>query len=136
VTRAYVPLLLVLAAIWGASYLFIKVAVRDLEPAVMTSARMLIAAPLLIGFLAVRGGPRTALSQVAGAWRPGLVYGVVNGALPFTLIAWGEQHVDSGVAAIANASVPIFVAILAIWFKPSERSTGLRLAGIVLGRPG
>jgi drug/metabolite transporter (DMT)-like permease len=136
VTRAYVPLLLVLAAIWGASYLFIKVAVRDLEPAVMTSARMLIAAPLLIGFLAVRGRPRTALSQVAGAWRPGLVYGVVNGALPFTLIAWGEQHVDSGVAAIANASVPIFVAVLAIWFKPSERSTGLRLAGIVLGVAG
>jgi drug/metabolite transporter (DMT)-like permease len=136
VTRAYVPLLLLLAAVWGASYLFIKVAVRDFEPTAMIELRLLISAPLLIGFLAVRGGTRAALGQVAGAWREGLVYGVINAALPFTLIAWGEKHVDSGVAAIANASVPIFVAVLAIRFKPSERSTGLKLVGIVLGLAG
>jgi drug/metabolite transporter (DMT)-like permease len=132
-TRSYTPLLLVLAAIWGASYMFIKVADRDLEPTVMMALRLLIAAPLLIGFLAVRSGGREALAQVGGAWREGFVFGVVNGALPFTLIAWGEKHIDSGVAAIANASVPIFVALLAIRFKRSERSTGLKLVGIVLG---
>jgi drug/metabolite transporter (DMT)-like permease len=135
-TRAYVPLLLVLAGIWGASYLFIKVAVRDLQPAVMIELRLLIAAPLLIAFLAAREGTRKALAQVGGVWREGLLYGIVNAALPFTLIAWGEKHIDSGVAAIANASVPIFVAILAIWFKPSERSSGLRLVGILLGLAG
>src|SRR5581483_8214029 len=102
----------------------------------MIELRLLISAPLLVGFLAVRAGARSALGQVAGAWREGLVYGVINGALPFTLIAWGEKHIDSGVAAIANASVPIFVAILAIRFKPSERSTGLKLVGIVLGLAG
>ncbi|HZQ64783.1 MAG TPA: EamA family transporter [Gaiellaceae bacterium] len=135
-TRSYAPLLLLLAALWGASYLFIKVAVRDFEPTAMIELRLLISAPLLVGFLAVRAGARSALGQVAGAWREGLVYGVINGALPFTLIAWGEKHIDSGVAAIANASVPIFVAILAIRFKPSERSTGLKLVGIVLGLAG
>lgn len=135
-TRSYVPLLLVLAAIWGASYLFIKVAVRDLQPTVMIEVRLLVAAPLLIAFLAAREGPRKALAQVGGAWREGTLYGVVNGALPFTLIAWGEKHIDSGVAAIANASVPIFVAVLAIRFKPSERSGGLRLVGILLGLAG
>jgi drug/metabolite transporter (DMT)-like permease len=136
VTRSYGPLLLVLAAIWGASYLFIKVAVDDLEPTVMMALRMLIAAPLLIGFLAIRDGSRVALKQVAGAWRVGTVFGVVNGAVPFTLIAWGEKHVDSGVAAIANASVPIFVAMLAMRFRPSERSSGLKLVGIFVGLAG
>ena len=135
-TRSYAPLMLVLAAIWGASYLFIKVAVRDFEPTVMVTLRLLIAAVCLIAFLAVRGGGREAIAQVTGAWREGLVFGIVNGAVPFTAIAWGEKHIDSGVAAIANASVPIFIAILAIWFKPSERSTGLKLAGILLGLVG
>jgi drug/metabolite transporter (DMT)-like permease len=64
------------------------------------------------------------------------VLGVINAAIPFTLIAWGEKHVDSGVAAVANASVPIFVAILAVWFVPSERSTGWRLLGVALGLVG
>jgi drug/metabolite transporter (DMT)-like permease len=57
-------------------------------------------------------------------------------ALPFTLIAWGEKHIDSGIAAIANASVPIFVAVLAIRFRPSERVSGLRLVGVLLGLAG
>ena len=135
-TRRYAPLLFVLAAVWGASYLFIKVAVRDLEPTVLMTLRLLIAAVPLIGFLALRSGARAAIAQVGGAWREGLVFGVINGALPFTLIAWGEQHIDSGVAAIANASVPIFVTLLAIRFKPSERSSGLKLVGIFVGLAG
>jgi drug/metabolite transporter (DMT)-like permease len=135
-TRSYPFLLGVLAAIWGASYLFIKVGVRDFEPTVLVTLRLLIAAVLLIGFLAAREGTREALVQIRGAWREGLVFGVINGAVPFTLIAWGEKHIDSGVAAIANASVPIFVAILAIKFKPSERSSGLKLVGIFIGLGG
>ena len=66
----------------------------------------------------------------------GFALGVVNGAIPFTLIAWGERHIDSGVAAIANASMPIFVVLLAIRFKPSETVRGLRLAGFLLGLVG
>jgi drug/metabolite transporter (DMT)-like permease len=134
--RSYAVLLGALAAIWGASYFFIKVGVRDLAPTVLMSSRMLLAALLLVGFLVVREGVRGALSEVAGAWREGMIFGVINGAIPFTLIAWGETHIDSGVAAIANATVPIWVAILAIRFNPGERSTGIKLAGIFIGLVG
>ncbi len=136
VTRAYLPLLLFLAAIWGASYLFIKVAVDDLEPTTMMLARLVIASALLVPFLVLREGARTSAAELRRAWRPGLLLGVFNAALPFTLIAWGEKHVDSGVAAIANATVPIFVTLLAIRFRPTERATGGRLLGIVVGLVG
>ncbi len=135
-SRSYLPPLFALAAIWGASYLFIKVADRDLQPTTIMAMRMLGAAPLLIAFICLRSGTRRALGELWAARRDGLVLGVINGAVPFTLIAWGEKHIDSGVAAIANASVPIFVALLAIRFRPSERVTGLRLAGVVIGIAG
>jgi drug/metabolite transporter (DMT)-like permease len=136
VTRSYGLLLFLLAAIWGASYLFIKVGVRDFEPSFFIMLRLLIGGALLFAFLAAREGGSEALASVRGTWRDGLIFGTINGAVPFTLIAWGETHVDSGVAAIANASVPIFVALLAIKFNPGERSTGLKLAGVLLGLAG
>jgi len=132
-TRRYGPLILTLAAIWGSSYLFIKVGVRDFEPTVLMTLRLLIAGVLLLGFLAATTGVGEAVTQVRGAWREGFVFGAINGAIPFTLIAWGETHIDSGVAAIAQASVPIFVALLAIKFNPSQRSSGMRLVGILVG---
>jgi drug/metabolite transporter (DMT)-like permease len=132
VSRRYAFYLLVLGAIWGSSYLFIKVGVRELSPAALIEIRLLCAAPLLVAFAVQRAG----WGALTAAWRPGLVLGVINAAIPFTLIAWGEKHVDSGTAAVANSSVPIFVAILAVWFVPSERSTGWRLVGVALGLVG
>ena len=132
-SRRYGPLILTLAAIWGSSYLFIKVGVRGFEPTVLMALRLLIGGLLLLAFLAVTTGGRAAVAQVRGAWRDGFVFGAINGAIPFTLIAWGETHIDSGVAAIAKASVPIFVALLAIKFNPSQRSSGLKLVGILVG---
>jgi drug/metabolite transporter (DMT)-like permease len=132
VTRSYVPLLLLLAAIWGASYMFIKVAVDELEPGAMMFLRMAIAFALLFAFVLALEG-RAVLRELRDVWRPGLVLGTINGAIPFTLIAWGEKYIDSGVAAIANASVPIFVTLLAIRYRPSERATGARLVGVGLG---
>ena len=55
--------------------------------------------------------------------------GVINSAMPFTLIAWGQQYIDSGVAAIANATMPIWVAVFAIWLARSERATGYGWSG-------
>ena len=130
--RRYAFFLFVLGAIWGSSYLFIKVGVRELSPAALIEIRLLFAIPLLVVF-AVRRYGWVALWR---ARRQGLVLGVMNAAVPFTLIAWGETHVDSGVAAVANSSVPIFVAVLAVWFVPSERSTGWRLVGVALGLVG
>jgi drug/metabolite transporter (DMT)-like permease len=135
-SRSYAPLLILLAAVWGASYLFIKVAVDEIEPTTMMLARLAIAAALLFPFLVMRSGASTAVADLKAAWRPGLVLGVINGAVPFTLIAWGEKHIDSGVAAIANATVPIFVTLLAIRLRPSERATGGRLVGILVGLVG
>jgi drug/metabolite transporter (DMT)-like permease len=132
VTRAYVPLLLVLSAIWGSSYMFIKVGLRDFSPAAMVEVRLLLAAVVLVAFVAGRRG----VGALRPALRPGAFVGVVGMAIPFFLISWGETHVDSGVAAVANSSVPIFVALLALWFAPSERSGGLRIVGLAVGLAG
>jgi drug/metabolite transporter (DMT)-like permease len=135
-TRGYVPLLLTLALVWGASYLFIKVAVDEIEPTTMMAARCVVAAALLVPFVVWHAGPAQGWRDLRAALKPGLVLGLTNAAIPFTLIAWGEKHIDSGVAAIANATVPLFVTLLAIRFRPSERSTGARMAGILLGLVG
>ena len=132
-SRSYVVYIGLLAAFWGASYMFIKVANRDFEPATMMFLRLLIAAALLLAVLAAQRGWRTTVHEMRLLGWEGLGLGVVNGAIPFTLIAWGERHIDSGVAAIANASMPIFVVLLAIRWKPSERVRGLRLVGFLIG---
>jgi len=135
-SRLYVPLLISLAAIWGASFMFIKVADRELEPATLMFGRTLLAALLLFAVLASQAGVRGAAVEVRRVGWRGLVLDVVAAALPFTLIAWGETHVDSGIAAIANASMPIFVALIALRYQRSERSSGLRLVGILVGLAG
>jgi drug/metabolite transporter (DMT)-like permease len=136
VSRGYVASISLLAAIWGASYLFIKVAVRDVEPATLMFIRVALAAFLLVPFVLATRGVRRAAAELRAAAVPALVLGTINAAIPFTLIAWGETHIDSGVAAVANATVPLFVLLLAIKVRPSERATGARLAGIVLGLAG
>jgi drug/metabolite transporter (DMT)-like permease len=136
VTRSYVFLIGLLGAIWGASYLFIKVAVRDFSPPAMMELRLAFAALALGGFLVWNKGFRGALEDVRAAGWHGLAIGVLNGAIPFTLIAWGEKEIDSGVAAIANATVPIFNVMLAPLLLPSERTTGIRLGGVGLGLVG
>jgi drug/metabolite transporter (DMT)-like permease len=133
VLRGYVPLLAIVAAIWGASYLFIKVAVDEVEPTAMMFFRLVLASAVLVPLIVWRLGRVEAVEQVrATGWRAFAV-GFLNAAFPFTLIAWGEKHIDSGIAAIANASVPIFVVLLALRFNPSERVRGLRLGGILVG---
>ena len=131
-TRSYLPPLLLLSAIWGSSYMFIKVGLRDFSSAALVDARLLSAAVVLVAFVVARGG----LRRVRPAVAPGAVVGVIGMAIPFLLITWGETHVDSGVAAVANSSVPIFVALLALWLAPSERSRGLRVAGLGIGLAG
>jgi drug/metabolite transporter (DMT)-like permease len=135
-SRAYAPYIAALAALWGASYLFIKVADRAFEPATMILFRLMISATLVFAVLASQQGLGPAIGGMRRLGWQGLGLGVVNGAIPFTLIAWGEKHIDSGVAAIANATVPIFVVLLAVRFQPSERVTGLRLGGFLLGLVG
>jgi drug/metabolite transporter (DMT)-like permease len=126
-------MLILLAAIWGASYLFIKVAVEDVEPAPMMATRALVAGLLLAAYLAVSFGWRRAATEVAVNWRPALVLGIFNAAVPFWLVAWGEKYVDSSVAGIAQSTVPIFTFLLAVRFLPREHVGPMRVAGVALG---
>jgi len=98
----------------------------------MVELRMLLAGAVLVSFQAARRG----LRAVRPALAPAAFVGVVRMALPFLLISWGETHVDFGVAAVANSSVPIFVALLALRFAASERSSGLRVVGLAVGLAG
>jgi drug/metabolite transporter (DMT)-like permease len=131
--RSYWPLILLLAAMWGASYLFIKLAVDDIPPAAMTDLRVLSAGVLLFGYLAVRMGVTRAVQELRAAWKPCLVLGVINAALPMGLVAWGETHVDSSIAGIAQSTVPIFTFLLAARFLPHEPVGPVRIAGVALG---
>jgi len=134
--RGYAFLLLLLAAIWGASFMFIKIAVDELAPTTTMFLRLAFSSIPLVALVVAKLGARRAWSELRAVTRAAIILGVVNTALPFTLIAWGETRIDSGVAAIGNGSMPIFVAILAFRFRRSERATGSRLFGVLLGLVG
>src|SRR4029453_10549104 len=118
--------LLLLAAIWGASYLFIKIGLRDLSPPAVAFLRVLLAAAVLVPLAAGRGALRGMRGQF---WIVALV-AAVQSAGPFLLIALGEQEISSSLAGILVASAPIFTVILAVWVDHEERASGLRLLGV------
>jgi drug/metabolite transporter (DMT)-like permease len=122
-----------MSLVWGIPYLFIKVAVDGgMPPAFIAWVRVTLAAAILLT-LAKRAG---LLPSLRGKGRWLLVYALVEIVVPFPLIAAGEQHVSSGLAAILIAAVPLFIALLAIRFDPEERATGRRLVGLVVGLVG
>src|SRR6266550_2860680 len=122
-------MLLVLGAIWGVSYLLIKIALRELSPAMVAWTRIALAMAVLIPYAASRG----ALGGLRAHAGTLVVLALVQVAAPFLLISTGEQHIASSAAGVLVASVPLFTAILAIWIDHEERSHGARLAGLVLG---
>jgi drug/metabolite transporter (DMT)-like permease len=131
--RGYVALLILLAAIWGASFMFIKIAVDELAPTTTMALRLVLSAIPLLAIVIYKRGFGPATTEMRSIIRAAMILGVLSTALPFTLIAWGETKIDSGVAAIGNASMPIFVALLALRFRKSERATGSKAVGVVLG---
>ena len=136
-TSRYWPLILTLAAVWGTSYLFIKVGVDGgFSPGALMAGRALIAGIVLLGYLALTIGVAKAGADLRAAWRESLVLGVLNAALPFWLVAWGEEHIDSSVAAIAQATVPIFSLLIGLRFLPHERIGRRRIFGVCLGLVG
>jgi drug/metabolite transporter (DMT)-like permease len=132
-SRSYVFLIGLLAAIWGASYLFIKAAVRDFPPASMIELRLAVSGVILAALVVAGSGWRDGITELRRPGWAGFALGIVNGAVPFTLIAWGEKHIDSGIAAVANATVPIFNALLVPYLLPSERLSRRRLVGVLVG---
>jgi drug/metabolite transporter (DMT)-like permease len=122
-------LLLILGAIWGASYLFIKIGVRDLSPGMVAWLRVVLAALVLAPLAARQGG----LAELRPRLPVLALVSVMQVCAPFVLIAAGEEEISSALAGILVASTPLFTALLAIWVDHEERSTGLRLVGIGLG---
>ncbi len=118
---------------WGMPYLLIKVAVDDsLPPVFVTWVRVVLGALVLLVLARRRG----LLGTLRGRFRWLIVMALVEITLPFTLIAIGEQHVSSSLAAVVIAAAPTFVVLLALRFDRSERAGGLRLAGLALGLGG
>jgi drug/metabolite transporter (DMT)-like permease len=126
-------MLLALAAIWGASFLFIKVAVRELTPATLIVGRLGLAALTLALIAPAAVGTRETLRQFREHWLWLVVVALVNTAIPFWLLSWGETRIDSGLASIIQASVPIFNALIAFVAFHEVRVTGSRLVGVGVG---
>jgi len=121
--------------LWGIPYLFIKVAVDDgVPPIFLAWVRVLMAAAVLLVLSQRAGVLKPALQRDHRRWF--LLYAIVEICLPFPLIAAGERHVPSSLAAILIAAVPMIVALLAIRFDPSERATGSRAVGLAIGFAG
>jgi drug/metabolite transporter (DMT)-like permease len=131
VRRAWL-LLLLLGAIWGASYLFIKIGLRDLSPGMVAWLRVLLAAVVLVPLASRQGG----LPNLRGMLPVLFLLGAVQVAGPFMLIAAGEEEISSSLAGILVSSAPLFTALLAIWVDHEERSTGMRGVGIGVGFAG
>jgi drug/metabolite transporter (DMT)-like permease len=123
-------LLAFLAGIWGASFLFIKIAVQDIPPISMVFLRTLSAAVGIALYMRLKG------VSIRGAflkWKPGLVIAVFNAGLPYVLIATSEKYIDSSLAGILNATAPIWTALLAPVFAEAEQLHARQGIGLALG---
>lgn len=126
-------MLLVLAAVWGGSFFFNGIAVRELPVFTIVVARVALAALILAALTRLAG---ETLPREPRIWRAFLAMGLVNNVVPFSLIVWGQQHIASGVASILNASTPLFTVVLAHFLTSDEKLTPGRAAGVVTGFAG
>src|SRR3954471_6328101 len=123
-------LLVTLAVIWGGAFLFIGVAVKHVPPLTYVWLRLTIAAVAMWLFLKIRGERLGLPRQV---WGSILLLALLNNALPFTLFGWGQTHIASGLAAILNATTPIWGVIVAHFLTHDERMSPRKIAGVLLG---
>ena len=128
-TRA-VFVLAILGCIWGASFLFIKVIVEETSPFTLVAGRLSLGALPMLFIVALR---RPAVVARRSIIPKTAVLAVFASALPFLMISWGEQHIDSGIAAVLNSTSPLWTALLGAVFLPHERLGGRALAGIAIG---
>src|SRR5690625_3286621 len=120
--------LFLLAAIWGSSFLFMRLAVHDFGPIALTEMRVGISAVFLLIVSAAMGR----LTHFLQNWRVISIGGIISIALPFLCYSYASQTLTAGFMAIVNALTPLFAAIVArIWL--GEKLTGLRIAGLIIG---
>lgn len=123
-------LLVFLALLWGSSYLFIKIAVVDIPPVTLIAARVAIAAVFLLGVMHWRG---ERLPREVRTWRMLFVQSLFNSTGAWTILAWGQQYVDSGLASVLNSTSPIFVFLITAFFTRHESVSFFKLGGACMG---
>jgi len=128
-----IALLGLLALLWGSSYLFIKVAVATIPPVTLIAGRVTIAGLFLLG---VMWGQGARLPADRRTWRLLLTQAFFTSIGPWTLVAWGQQYVDSSLAGVLNSTSPIFVFLITVLVTRHEVVSGRKLAGALLGIAG
>lgn len=128
--KAEWAMLMVLSGLWGGSFFFIGVAVRDLPPLTIVVLRVGLAALILNAALPLIG-ERLPLDR--RVWLAFIGMGLLNNVLPFSLLVWGQTHIASGLASILNATTPLFGVVVAHLLTADERMTGNKLAGVLVG---
>ena len=131
--RRNLVMLVSLALLWGASFMFIKIADRQLAPATLILGRLGLGALTLAVIVPFTVGWRQTIAATRENWRWLLVVALLNTAIPFWLLTWGETRISSGFASIIQGAVPIFNVLFALAFFREVRVTGLRLIGFALG---
>jgi len=126
-------LLLLLAALWGGSYTFIKLGVASIPPVTLIALRTSIAGLLLLAIMRWR---EVRLPNDAATWRRFLVQACLNSVIPWTLIAWGERSLDAGLATILNSTSPMFTFFLTLALAGRETVTLRKLFGVLAGMAG
>lgn len=132
-TAINLALLLLLATLWGAAFTLIKVGIATIPPVTLIAARTLIAGIILLAIMNLRG---IAMPRDLAVWRRFMIQACLNSAIPFTLIAWAERHVDAGLATILGSNAPIFAFLLALLFARHERPTLRQSLGVAAGLAG
>ncbi|MFM9842668.1 MAG: DMT family transporter [Dongiaceae bacterium] len=126
-------LLVLLSAVWGGSFFFAAVALPEVGPLTVVASRVAIAAILLHGFILLRGMRMPADGRT---WAAFVAMGLLNNAIPFSLIFWGQTHIASGLASILNATTPLFTVVIAHFLTRNEKITGGRGLGVLIGFAG
>ncbi len=126
-------LLVLLAMLWGGSFTLIKVAVADYPPATLVAIRVLIGGVVLTT-LALASGQ--VFPKSLRRWGELFVQGLLQGALPFTLISWGEIHIASGLAGVINSTVPMFVFVISVFVVGSAPFVPMKFIGVLFGLAG
>ncbi len=123
-------MLLLLSVLWGGSFFFVEIALLEWSPLLIVAVRVAIAAIVIWLIVLAAGLP---IPKSRSAWMALLWMGLINNVIPFLLIVWGQQEIESGLAAILNAAAPIFTVVVAgIWLK-DEPVTREKLLGALLG---
>ena len=121
---------LILCGIWGSTWLFIKIGLKDLPPLTFAGARFVIASLILVLLVTAR---RARWPRTRSEWSLIAISGLLQFTLNYGFVFWGEQYISSGLAAVLQSTFPLFGLVFAHFYLPNERITGLKVVGVLLG---